>query len=149
MTHRAFLALGSNLGDGRQNLQKAIERIVDCVGNIIEKSSVVESEPWGFESENKFVNSVVLVETKLTPIELLDITQSIERELGRTNKRKPNFPYEDRIIDIDILFYDNYEIKTERLTLPHPHIYAREFVYLPLKEIEDKLKQRGASFGIK
>ena len=67
MTHRAFLALGSNLGDGRQNLQKAIERIVDCVGNIIEKSSVVESEPWGFESENKFVNSVVLVETKLTP----------------------------------------------------------------------------------
>ena len=136
MMHTAYLGLGSNLGDGKSNLDKSLEMLAERVGEIVAVSSYMESEPWGFKSTNRFTNGAVAVKTELSPIELLDATQAIEREMGRTHKHKPGEPYTDRIIDIDILLYDDLQIKTERLTIPHPHIEDRDFVKIPLLEIK-------------
>lgn len=135
MKHRVYLGLGSNLGDGRQNLDKAVSLLSERVGEVVAVSSYLESEPWGFESTNRFTNGAIAMNTELSPIELLDATQAIEREMGRKRKHKPGEPYTDRIIDIDILLYDDLQIKTERLTIPHPHIEDRDFVKIPLAEI--------------
>lgn len=140
MMHTAYLGLGSNLGDGKANLDKSLEMLAERVGEIVAVSTYMESEPWGFKSTNRFTNGAVAVKTELSPIELLDATQAIEREMGRTHKHKPGEPYTDRIIDIDILLYDDLQIKTERLIIPHPHIKNRDFVKIPLSEIKNKLR---------
>lgn len=140
MMHTAYLGLGSNLGDGKANLDKSLEMLAERVGEIVAVSTYMESEPWGFKSTNRFTNGAVAVKTELSPIELLDATQAIEREMGRTHKHKPGEPYTDRIIDIDILLYDDLQIKTERLIIPHPHIENRDFVKIPLSEIKTKLR---------
>ena len=103
-THKVFLSLGTNLGDKRENLNKAIQKIGELVGDVVRQSSFIETEPWGFESKNRFLNGCVCVETDLTPHEVLEMTQLIERELGRKEKSH-NGEYHDRIIDIDILLY--------------------------------------------
>ena len=114
--HQVYLGLGSNLGDCRKNLERAIRLIDDRVGEVIRQSSFIETEPWGFESEHRFVNAVVLCETTKTPREVLLLTQQIERDMGR---RKVNGAglmingqriYTDRIVDIDILLYDDLTI---------------------------------------
>lgn len=133
--HIAYLGLGSNLGNGERNIQKAMEMISDRVGEILAVSSFYKSEPWGFESEHLFTNNVIKLRTCLSPTKVLDITQKIEKEMGRTKKHKPGESYTDRIIDIDILTYDDLELRTERLTLPHPFIQERDFVRIPLEEI--------------
>lgn len=133
--HKAYLGLGSNLGDGKANLDNAIRLISEKVGRVISVSSYIESEPWGFESSHNFTNGAVAVLTELSPIELLDVTQEIERDMGRTHKHKPGEPYTDRVIDIDILLYDELTINSKRLTIPHPHINDRDFVKKPLAEI--------------
>lgn len=133
--HIAYLGLGSNLGNGERNIQKAMEMISDRVGEILAVSSFYKSEPWGFESEHLFTNNVIKLRTTLSPTKVLDITQEIEKEMGRTKKHKPGESYTDRIIDIDILTYDDLEIQTERLKLPHPFIQERDFVRIPLEEI--------------
>lgn len=133
--HIAYLGLGSNLGNGERNIQKAMEMISDRVGEILAVSSFYKSEPWGFESEHLFTNNVIKLRTSLSPTKVLDITQKIEKEMGRTKKHKPGESYTDRIIDIDILTYDDLELRTERLTLPHPYIQERDFVRIPLEEI--------------
>lgn len=140
MMHTAYLGLGSNLGDGKANLDKSLEMLAERVGEIVAVSTYMESEPWGFKSTNRFTNGAVAVKTELSPIELLDATQAIEREMGRTHKHKPGEPYTDRIIDIDILLYDDLQIKTDRLIIPHPHIENRDFVKIPLSEIKTKLR---------
>ena len=140
MMHTAYLGLGSNLGVGKANLDKSLEMLAERVGEIVAVSTYMESEPWGFKSTNRFTNGAVAVKTELSPIELLDATQAIEREMGRTHKHKPGEPYTDRIIDIDILLYDDLQIKTERLIIPHPHIENRDFVKIPLSEIKTKLR---------
>lgn len=140
MMHTTYLGLGSNLGDGKANLDKSLEMLAERVGEIVAVSTYMESEPWGFKSTNRFTNGAVAVKTELSPIELLDATQAIEREMGRTHKHKPGEPYTDRIIDIDILLYDDLQIKTERLIIPHPHIENRDFVKIPLSEIKTKLR---------
>lgn len=140
MMHTAYLGLGSNLGVGKANLDKSLEMLAEKVGEIVAVSTYMESEPWGFKSTNRFTNGAVAVKTELSPIELLDATQAIEREMGRTHKHKPGEPYTDRIIDIDILLYDDLQIKTERLIIPHPHIENRDFVKIPLSEIKTKLR---------
>lgn len=140
MMHTAYLGLGSNLGDGKANLDKSLEMLAERVGEIVAVSTNMESEPWGFKSTNRFTNGAVAVKTELSPIELLDATQAIEREMGRTHKHKPGEPYTDRIIDIDILLYDDLQIKTDRLIIPHPHIENRDFVKIPLSEIKTKLR---------
>lgn len=139
---RAVVILGGNTGDVAANIAAAREMIAARVGRITELSEVMRSEPWGDMDEDAgaFLNQVVVAETALAPELLLDALQEIERELGRVRpepcgerpkagvKRK----YSSRTMDLDILFYDNIVMETERLTLPHPLIAQREFVLAPL-----------------
>jgi 2-amino-4-hydroxy-6-hydroxymethyldihydropteridine diphosphokinase len=130
---KAYLALGTNLGDKRLNLLIAIAGIAGKIGVLSAISSVYETEPWGFESRNSFLNMVVCVETELSPLELLKATQEIEKKMGRTEKT--GAVYKDRIIDIDIILYGDLTYQSEELTLPHPLYKQRAFVLEPLKEI--------------
>lgn len=138
--HKVFLGLGSNLGDRQANIERAIELISERVGEVIRRSSLIETEPWGFESENKFLNGVILCETTLTPRQVLRKTQKIERDMGRKKKTSPSAKsriYSDRGIDIDILLYDDLTVDEPDLKIPHPLMQEREFVMIPLKEIGD------------
>lgn len=128
-----YLGLGSNIGDKKNNMITAVARLAERVGAISALSSLYETAPWGFESANTFINAAVIMETSLSPDELLHITQQIESEMGRT--QKSNGAYHDRIIDIDILMYDQLVIQTPKLTLPHPLMQERLFVLEPLAEI--------------
>ena len=132
--HQVYLSLGTNLGDKEANLKAAIEEIKKRVGEVTSLSAFHASEPWGFESENSFLNAVCCVSTDLVPMELLHVTQEIERSLGRL-KKSVNGIYSDRIIDIDILLYDDWHIDTPELTIPHPLMWERDFVMIPLREI--------------
>ena len=131
---KLYLSLGSNLGDRAENLHRAITLIEERVGTVQRVSSFIETEPWGFESKHPFLNAACLVLTTLSPMECLDATQQIERELGRKRKSK-NGKYHDRPIDIDLLMYDDLTLSTPRLTLPHPRMQERDFVMIPLREI--------------
>ena len=138
--HTVYLSLGTNLGDKEQNLLTAIAEIGRRIGPIKAQSAFLATEPWGFESENTFLNAAIRIETELSPIALLDESQQIERDMGRTQKSSANCQlstvnYQDRIIDIDILLYDDLHIDTPRLTIPHPLMQQRDFVLIPLKEI--------------
>ena len=134
MKKKIYLGLGTNLGDRQENLTRAIEALSLALGTCKAQSSFLETEPWGFESDNGFLNCVVAFDTELTPLELLDATERIERELGRTVKSTGG-NYHDRLIDIDILLYGNTVIESERLTIPHPLMHLRDFVLMPLAEI--------------
>lgn len=138
MSHIVYIGLGSNIGNGRENLNQAISLISEKVGEVLATSNYVKSEPWGFESDNLFTNAVTVVKTDLSPFEVLDRTEQIEREMGRTNKHKAGENYSDRIIDLDIIIYDNVSISTDRLTIPHPHYQKRIFVTAPLTELAAK-----------
>lgn len=129
-----YLGIGTNLGDRAENLTRAVALISEQVGTVLACSSFMETAPWGFTSDNHFLNAVLAVDTALSPHELLRVTQSIERELGRLHKTIDG-NYSDRIIDIDILLYEDLTIVSEELTIPHPYILMRDFVYLPLGEI--------------
>ncbi|MBR3026558.1 MAG: 2-amino-4-hydroxy-6-hydroxymethyldihydropteridine diphosphokinase [Bacteroidales bacterium] len=132
--HIVYIGLGSNLGDGPKNLDKAVALLQKEAGEVLYTSAYIESEPWGFESEHRFTNAVTVISTTLEPLPLLDLTQQIERRMGRTRKRRRGEGYSDRVIDLDLLMYDNLQLETERLILPHPHIAERDFVKLPLEE---------------
>jgi len=135
-----YLSLGSNLGNREQHLEKARVAIQQEIGEIIAESSIYESEAEGFEGYS-FLNQVLKIETTLLPELLLQKTEEIERKLGRTQKTeiKNDKPaYKNRIIDIDILLYDDLQIDTETLTIPHPRMLEREFVMKPLREIVPK-----------
>ena len=133
-SHKVYLGLGSNLGDGRKNLERAIRLIDDRVGQVTRQSSFIETEPWGFESQNKFTNAVILCETTKTPREVLMLTQQIERDMGR-RKKSVSGGYADRPIDIDILLYDDLTIDEPDLKIPHPLMHERDFVMIPLEEV--------------
>jgi len=134
--HTVYLGLGTNKGRRQQNLRRAIRRIEELVGCVKRQSAFLETEPWGFESKNKFLNACVMVETELTPRQLLETTQQIELELGRSKSRKTtNRNYSDRPIDIDILLYDDLTVDEPDLKIPHPLMYERDFVMIPLREI--------------
>lgn len=141
LPHIIYIGLGSNLGNGRQNLDTAVELLQAEVGEVLYTSAYIESEPWGFESQHRFTNAVAVVRSSLDPMTLLDVTQQIERRMGRTYKRRPGEGYRDRIIDLDILLYDDVHFQSERLTLPHPHIVERDFVRLPLAECQQALER--------
>lgn len=136
-SHIAYLSLGSNLGDRHATMQQAILLLGKQAGSVDRVSSAIETEPWGFESANKFLNMCVRIITPLSPEQLLATTKDIELQLGRTTK-SVNGQYHDRPIDIDILTYDDLHINTPSLTLPHPHMHERDFVMIPLREILDK-----------
>lgn len=132
--HTVYLSLGSNLGDRKATMRRAIGLLNERAGSVDRQSSFIETEPWEFESTNKFLNMCVRLLTTLSPEQLLMATKQIERELGRTQK-SVNGQYHDRPIDIDILMYDDVHIDSNDLTLPHPHMQEREFVMKPLREI--------------
>ena len=134
MKHKVYFSLGSNLGDKEGNIREAISRIGELIGEVDRQSTLLATEPWGFESDNTFVNAAIRCTTSLSPFEILNITQNIERAMGRTLKSVDG-QYHDRIIDIDILIYDDLHIITPQLTLPHPLMKERDFVMIPLKEI--------------
>jgi 2-amino-4-hydroxy-6-hydroxymethyldihydropteridine diphosphokinase len=134
-----FLSLGSNIGNKRENIAGTLARIAEKAGRIVKLSDFHETEPWGFESESKFLNVVAEVETELQPIDLLHITQEIEKEAGRKEK-SAHGQYKDRIIDIDILFYNDEMIESPELVIPHPLLHKRPFVLQPLAEIAPDFK---------
>ena len=129
-----YLGLGTNLGDKEQNLRMSIKKIEERIGNVVSLSAFYATAPWGFSSENSFLNAAVCVETTLLPLQVLEETQRIERELGRTEK-SVNGLYADRLIDIDLLLYDDRVMDAEGLILPHPLMTERRFVMEPLSEI--------------
>ena len=137
LPHRVYLGLGTNLGDREANILKAIQLVRERVGTVVRQSSFIETEPWGFESANRFVNAVILCETTKTPREVLRLTQQIERNMGRKSKSK-NSKYTDRPIDIDILLYDDLTVDEPDLKIPHPLMLQRDFVMIPLREIREK-----------
>lgn len=132
--HTVYLGLGTNLGDKEANLKAAVEEINKRVGEVTSLSAYYTTEPWGFESNHSFLNAVCCICTEFSPLEVLHLTQDIERSLGRL-KKSVDGQYSDRPIDIDILLYDDLHIETPELTLPHPLMWKRDFVLIPLKEI--------------
>lgn len=134
MTKRVYLSLGTNLGNKKENLTRAIEALSLALGKCMAQSSFIETEPWGFESNNSFLNCTAAFDTDIAPLELLDTTERIERMLGRTQKSQGG-NYHDRLIDIDILLYGDKIIESARLTIPHPLMHRRTFVLKPLAEI--------------
>ena len=137
--HQVYLSLGSNLGQREENLRKAIRLIHERVGEIVRQSSFIETEPWGFESDHPFMNAAVLCLTEKSPREVLRLTQQIERDLGKSKEhatqRGESSKFHDRPIDIDILLYDDLTVDEPDLQIPHPLMYERDFVMIPLKEI--------------
>ena len=133
-----YLSLGTNLGERHENLSRALDLIGREVGTVVLASDIIETQPWGFESSNRFLNMVVKVDTDLKPIEALHVTQDIEHRLGRTAKTVDGV-YHDRLIDIDLLMYDDVVMNTPELTLPHPRMHQRQFVMEPLAQIAPEL----------
>lgn len=139
-----YIGLGTNLGDKEQNLRDAVHRIEEQIGKVLSLSAFYVTAPWGFASENSFLNAAACVETQLSPLEVLQETQTIERELGRT-KKSVNGAYSDRLIDIDLLLYDDLVFSVTsadgaELNLPHPLMAQRDFVMRPLAEIAPALQ---------
>ena len=147
-----YLSLGSNQGDRKKNIEDALSILNIELGTPYKAvSSLIETEPWGFESENKFVNAVVLYELDMKNgynpeaegLMLLEICKSVERRLGRRGvsqyDERGERIYTDRPIDIDILLFGDNKIDCKELTVPHKLMYERDFVMVPLKEINDKL----------
>jgi 2-amino-4-hydroxy-6-hydroxymethyldihydropteridine diphosphokinase len=158
--HEVYLSLGSNLGDREQQLKQAIRFIDERIGEVVRQSSFIETEPWGFQSDHRFLNAAICCLTDKTPREVLQLTQQIERDLGKTKAHAtrraphpssifhlpssiPHHPsalspqpsYYDRPIDIDILLYDDWKVSEPDLKIPHPLMHQRDFVMIPLKEI--------------
>ncbi len=129
---KVFLGLGTNLGDREANLKTAAGSISDNIGTVVRLSSVYETEPWGFRTEDLFLNMVVEVETGLKPSGLLGRMLMIEANMGRLRGGKG---YSSRIIDLDILLYGETIMDTKSLVIPHPKLHERRFVLVPLCEI--------------
>jgi 2-amino-4-hydroxy-6-hydroxymethyldihydropteridine diphosphokinase len=132
MAKAAYLGLGTNLGDREENLKKAIENIIMSAGEVISLSGIYVTEPWGFRSEDHFLNMVIRIKTSLKPIDLLKRLLKIEMQMGRVRGSEK---YSSRIIDIDILLYENETINKPYLKIPHPRIQERKFVLVPLCDI--------------
>lgn len=129
-----YLSLGSNLGNRKDNINKALDLISKRVGKVITHSSLYETKPLDFDSNNMFINSVCAIKTELSPMDLLKELRQIEVELGR-DKKTEYLNYQDRIIDIDILLYEDLSIENNDLKIPHPRMHKRKFVLEPFAEI--------------
>jgi 2-amino-4-hydroxy-6-hydroxymethyldihydropteridine diphosphokinase len=129
---RIYFLLGGNIGNREELLSEAVRKMTNQIGKFVQASSLYETEPWGFTHEQNFLNQVIAFDSNLSAIEILDKTQALEKELGRVRKTTQ---YCERTIDIDILFYGNELIESERLSIPHPRIQERSFALYPLKEL--------------
>jgi 2-amino-4-hydroxy-6-hydroxymethyldihydropteridine diphosphokinase len=130
--NKVFLGLGTNLGDRDSNLKEAIVKIEEHIGRLMKASSVYETAPWGFDADDDFLNMVIIVETNLSPYDLLKKIAAIESMQGR---EKDQDRYSSRVLDIDILFYDDLVIEEKGLKIPHRLMHERRFVMVPLCEI--------------
>jgi 2-amino-4-hydroxy-6-hydroxymethyldihydropteridine diphosphokinase len=128
--HTVYLGLGTNLGDRAANLTAATAALAPAV-TILARSPVYETPPWGVTDQPDFLNLVVRVGTSLEPLALLANLKHLESELGRI----PSIRYGPRLIDLDILFYDDLVLNTPELTIPHPHLHERAFVLVPLADL--------------
>ena len=146
--HRAIVLAGGNIGDVAVRFKEAEQLLAERGIKVVRKSQNYESKAWGFESEMLFLNVAWEVETTLRPEELLDVLQEVETLLGRNRvveveeKREKGARYCSRTLDLDILFYDEEHISTERLKVPHPLIMEREFVITPLCELLECNKEQ-------
>lgn len=129
-----YVNIGSNLGNRRALIEATIEKIAETFGFYC-KSEFVESEPWGFESTNSFLNIGLAFKSSLSPEEILDKLQTIEKEISKVPHRDVKGKYKDREVDIDIMAIDDLAYRSERLQVPHPHLYERDFFMLPLLEL--------------
>ena len=132
--YKVYLSLGTNLGNRKRNIREAIDKIGEQIGVVERQSALYETKPWVYSSPNDFINSCVMVLTAMAPRQVLEATQRIEQEMGRTLK-SVNGEYHDRIIDIDILMIDDLVIDEPDFKIPHPLMEERDFVMTPLKEI--------------
>lgn len=135
---KLYLALGSNQGDRKALLDAARAACDASLGRVTGCSDYIETAPWGFSSPHPFLNAVLELETELSPIVVLELTQEIERQLGRLTKSSAA-GYQDRPIDLDLLLYDDLVLETPRLTLPHPLMHLRNFVLEPLQQLAPTL----------
>ena len=129
---RIYFLLGGNIGNREEILSEAIKKMTSQLGKLVQTSALYETEPWGFTHEQNFLNQVVVFDSELLPLDILDKTQTIEQELGRVRKTTQ---YCERTIDIDILFYGDECIENQRLSIPHPRIQERLFALHPLAEL--------------
>ena len=127
----SMILLGANLGDRSLTLQRAIDLIAERIGPVVRQSGLYETAPWGITDQPAYLNQVLVVETNLEPEAVLARTQAIEQELGRVRLEK----WGARVIDIDILYYDQLILQTDTLTIPHPYLHQRRFTLVPLAEI--------------
>ena len=130
-----YISLGTNLGDRIKNLQSAIAALPPKV-RLVAKSPTYQTKPWGYTNQPDFLNQVIYTKTTLTPFELLVYLKEIENQIGR----KPSFRYGPRVIDLDILFYEDQIIEQPNLIIPHPRLHERAFVLLPLADLAPDLK---------
>ena len=136
MAHIAYIGIGSNLGDKVYQCEKAISDILRAdQSKLLAKSSLFKTKPIGYTSQDWFVNSVIKIETDLKPLDLLRLLKDIESRLGR----EKTFRWGPRVIDLDILLFDEEEIEMEGLQIPHPRLQERQFVLIPLAEIDPEV----------
>lgn len=133
-----FINIGSNLGDRRMNISKAMRKVAAVYGDF-EISHIMESEPWGFDSKNKFLNLAMVFRSDDDPLDILHTLQRIEKEISPESHRNPDGSYADRLVDIDIMTIEGVRMQTEELTLPHPHLKERPFFMEPLQELLDNI----------
>ena len=131
-TNISYLSLGSNLKNKSDNIFKATTFIQDKIGSVIKSSKLYTTEPWGVKNQDKFINQVLSIETNLSPLALLNECKKIEKKMGRINSRR----WGERLIDIDILYYNNSIINMKKLSIPHIQIAHRKFILIPLTEID-------------
>ncbi len=136
--HNVFLGIGGNTGNKQKNFEDVYAVVEKEMGKIVKASSVYETPPWGFQSDDVFWNSVIEIESSFSPEELLQKIHSIENQFGRI--RNMHEGYSSRPIDIDILYFDDLYMETETLIIPHRRMHLRKFVLVPLNEIAPTLK---------
>jgi 2-amino-4-hydroxy-6-hydroxymethyldihydropteridine diphosphokinase len=136
MGHIAYIGIGSNVGDKTYQCKRAISEILKIDRHkLLAESSLFKTKPIGYVSQDWFVNGVIKIETEMEPLELLQMLKTIELQLGR----KRTFRWGPRSIDLDILFFDDEEVRTKELQIPHPRLHERQFVLIPLVEIDRNL----------
>lgn len=143
MSHTVYLALGTNLGNRLANLRAALQAMPPAV-QLLAASPVYQTPPWGYLDQPAFLNQVICAQTDLLPLELLEFLKRLETRLGRL----PGVRYGPRLIDLDILLYDDLQLETPALTLPHPRLAERAFVLVPLADLAPDLQPPGASLTI-
>lgn len=134
MSHTVYIALGTNIGDRAENMQQALKEL-ESIMQVEERSPIYETPPWGLVDQPDFLNQVVRGETELSPVELIKALKEIESEMGRV----PTIRYGPRLIDLDLLLYDDLVFETEKLSIPHPRMRGRAFVLVPLADLAPEI----------